>query len=245
MYKGKLDLVNAKEMNAKEDNGFIELRNLYFGDLTAFFTTRSVVNNSTEIIAERYNFSVNNIYLPIQKHTDNIHILDSGTEPVIADAVITEKKGILIGVQVADCVPILLYDRPRGVIGAVHAGWRGTAREILKITIGAMRERFASFPDNIHIAIGPSIRQCCYEVGGEVETSVRNVTGEGDYYINSSDKFFIDLSSANKIQALSMGIPKANIWRSEECTFCNPEKFHSYRRTKKSTGRQGGFIGMW
>ena len=147
--------------------------------------------------------------------------------------------------QVADSVTLLLYDRLQGIIAAVHAGWRGTAQEILKGTIRAMQERFDSSIDKILIAIGPSIRQCCYEVGDEVETSVRNVTGEGDYYINKSNKRFIDLSSANKIQALSVGIPEENIWQSEECTFCNPDKFHSYRYTKKSAGRQGGFIGMW
>lgn len=231
-------------MKMKKDNGFIEPQNLNSHALKAFFTTRSAGDNVGDI-AEQYNFSRDNIYLPIQKHTDNIHIFDSGAEPVIADAVITGKKGVLIGVQVADCVPILLYDRLQGVIAAVHAGWRGTAQEILQGTIRAMQERFASSPDNILVAIGPSIRQCCYEVGDEVETSVRSVTGEGDYYINKNNKCFIDLSSANKIQALSIGIPEENIWQSEECTFCNPEKFHSYRHTKKSAGRQGGFIGMW
>jgi YfiH family protein len=231
-------------MREEEDNCFIDPQNLISCDVTAFFTTRSVGDN-LGVVAERYNSSRDNIYIPIQKHTDNIHILDAGTEPVIADAVITEKKGVIIGVQVADCVPVLLYDRFRNVIGAVHAGWRGTAQEILKGTIRAMQERFDSSPENILIAIGPSIRQCCYEVGDEVETSVRNVTGEGNYYINNNNKCFIDLSSANKIQALSVGIPEENIWQSEECTFCNPDKFHSFRHAKKSAGRQGGFIGMW
>ncbi len=227
-----------------EDNGFIEPQNLISDALRAVFTTRASGDN-IEAVAERYNVSRDDIFLPIQKHTDNVHILDSGAEPVIADAVITGKKGILIGVQVADCVPVLLYDKSQGIIGAVHAGWRGTAKEILKGTIRTMQERFASSPDNIFIAIGPSIRQCCYEVGDEVETSVRNVTGEGNYYVIKGNKRFIDLSSANKIQALSMGIPIENIWQSEECTFCNPEKFYSYRHAKKSAGRQGGFIGMW
>lgn len=231
-------------MNEKEDNSFIEPQNLISCTLTAFFTTRSAGDN-VGVIAERYNFSKDNIYLPIQRHTDNIHILDSVTEPIIADAVITGKKGILIGVQVADCVPLLLYDKEKSVIAAVHAGWRGTAREILKGTIRTMKERFDSSPDKILVAIGPSIRKCCYEVGDEVETFVRKATGEGDYYIKKGNKRFIDLSSANKIQALSMGIPEDNIWQSEECTFCNPEKFHSYRYTKRSAGRQGGFIGMW
>jgi len=88
--------------------------------LTAVFTTRASGDN-IEALAERYNVSRDYIFLPIQKHTDNVHILDSGAEPVIADAVITGKKGILIGVQVADCVPLLLYDKSQGIIGAVSS----------------------------------------------------------------------------------------------------------------------------
>jgi len=76
-----------------------------------------------------------NIYMPIQKHTDKVIILDSSLDPRIGDAVITNRKGILVGVQAADCVPILLYARVSGVAGAVHAGWRGTAAEILKKSI--------------------------------------------------------------------------------------------------------------
>jgi YfiH family protein len=229
----------------KMNNGFIEPQNLNFSALTAFFTTRSAENNSADLIAGRYGFSKDSIYLPIQKHTDMVKVLDSHSVPAIADAVITDKKGILIGVQVADCVPILLYDKKRGVIGAVHAGWRGSAQVILKRTIRQMRESFNSSPNNISIAIGPSIRRCCYEVGDDVEASVRKVTGEGDYYTYKNNKRFIDLSCSNKVQALSMGIPEDNIWQSDECTFCAPEKFHSYRYAKKGAGRQGGFIGMW
>ena len=109
-------------------------------------------------------------------------VLDSDLSPRIADAVITNNKGILLGVQVADCVPVLLYDVKRNVIGVVHAGWRGTAVSILKKTIETMRERFSSFPDDIKIAIGPSIRWCCYHVGYDVLESVEKATGSGEYH---------------------------------------------------------------
>jgi len=215
-------------------------------NIRAFFTTKILANgNITDSVSEELDIHKDNIYMPVQKHTDKIHVLGSDSEKTVADAVITDRKEILIGVQVADCVPILLYDKNKKTIGAVHAGWRGTAKQILKGTIAAMMENFLCFAKDISIAIGPSIRQCCYEVGDEVQEEVCKVTGEGDYYRRKNGKYFIDIATANKIQALSMGIPEQNIWQSGECTFCNPERFHSYRYAKSHAGRQGGFIGMW
>ena len=226
----------------------MEPPNIVSLNVKAFFTTKIFVNNHGDIndaLRKELNIAEDNIYLPIQKHTNKIHILDSDNKPVIADAVVTDKKYVLIGILVADCVPILLHDKSRGIIGAVHAGWRGTATQILKKTIVMMQERFRSLPEDISVAIGPSIRQCSYEVDEDVNIAVQEATGEGDYYRRQGNKFYVDLSSANRIQALSMGIPSQNIWQSDECTFCKPEKYYSYRYSGGSSGRQGGFIGMW
>lgn len=184
------------------------------------------------------------IYMPLQKHTDKIVILDSDLEPKIADAVITNRKGLIIGIQVADCVPIILHDLMKNVIGAVHAGWRGTAAEILKATLEAMAARFYSRPSDIIVAIGPSIRWCCYEVGHEVIDAITKATGEGEYFKSKGGKLCLDLQTANKIQALSMGVSDKNIWLSGECTYCLPDRYYSYRYAKGTTGRQGGFIGL-
>jgi YfiH family protein len=197
-----------------------------------------------ESIAELYRTTRDHIYLPIQKHTDKVMVIGESPEPVIADAVITRQKGLLIGVQVADCVPILLCDPEKQVVGAVHAGWRGTAEAILKKTIHVFRERFYSNPAHILVAIGPSIRQCCYEVDGEVIRAVSLASGKGAYFRTKGDKFHLDLASANHLQALTMGIPESNVWISDDCTFCSPEKFFSYRFSRGSTGRQAGFIGI-
>jgi len=197
-----------------------------------------------ESIAEHYKITKDRIYLPIQKHTDKVMVIGSSLEPVIADAVITKQKGLLIGVQVADCVPILLCDPEKQVVGAVHAGWRGTAQAILKKTIQIFCETFFSNPAKILVAIGPSIRQCCYEVDGEVISAVSRATGNGDYYLTRGEKFRLDLAAANQLQAVSMGVDEDNVWISDGCTFCNPEKFFSYRFGKGSAGRQAGFIGI-
>lgn len=241
----------------------------------AFFTTKTLDSLESGVESEELkgkvskllNMSPENIYLPIQKHTDKVLIVDYDVEPKIADAVITNRKDILLGVQVADCVPILLYDMKKNVVGAVHAGWRGTAEKILKKTIKAMTERFYSISSDIMVAIGPAIRWCCYGVGREVIEAVVKATGYGDchrftdagrryrirtvpspeledYIIKEGGKYCLDLPTANKYQALSLGVPLENIWMSDECTFCLPEKYYSYRYAKGATGRQCGFIGI-
>ena len=226
----------------------IEPPNIASLNVRAFFTTKNSAEhdeNIKEVLARQFDISQDHIYLPIQKHTSNIHVLESGRGPVIADAVITDVRNIFVGILVADCVPVLLYDGRKRVIGAVHAGWRGTAKQILRSTIDLMCHRFHCSPADILVAIGPSIRGCSYEVGEEVKSDVQRATGKGDYYSEMNGTYYVDLSSANKIQALSMGIIPQNIWQSEDCTFCNPQKYYSYRRSGGDTGRQGGFIGMW
>jgi polyphenol oxidase len=217
--------------------------NMTHSYIRAFFTTKFAANVVKYLDEKGYSRSM--VYLPIQRHTDRVLILDSEPEPEVADAVVTNIENVLIGVQVADCVPIVLFDEKKRVIGAVHAGWRGTAAQILKKTIKVMVEHFRSSPDNIIMAFGPSIKGCCYAVDSEVNDAICISTGAGEYSSRKNSKFFIDLSSANMVQALSLGVRKDNIWVSKECTFCNPDRFHSYRYHENHAGRQGGFIGIF
>jgi len=209
----------------------------------AFFTSRNLQCNP-RTLSEFLGVAPGDIYIPVQKHTDQVIVLDSDRQSRIADAVITSERGVFIGVQTADCVPILLFDKKRRVAGAIHAGWRGTAAAILKKTIERMAGRFFSSPEDIVIAIGPSIRWCCYEVGYEVIESVTRTTGEGDYYKTKGGKYCIDLASANRQQAVSLGVPTEQIWLSDECTYCKSDKYYSYRFAKGSTGRQCAIIGI-
>jgi polyphenol oxidase len=217
--------------------------NMAHSFIRAFFTTKITDNIVTYLDGNGYSESM--VYLPIQRHTDRVLILNSHREPEIADAVITNREEVLLGVQVADCVPIVLFDGAKRVVGAVHAGWRGTAAQILKKTIQAMVDHFGSSPDNITIAFGPSIKGCCYEVDSDVNEAVCKSTGAGEYSERKKSKFFLDLASANMLQARSLGVKEDNMWGSEECTFCNPDRFHSYRYNGNHAGRQGGFIGIF
>lgn len=215
---------------------------IFNGKTIAFFTGKRP-GAEIERIAEIASVEKQNIYMPVQRHTDKVLILDS-FEPKVADAVITNKKGTLIGVQVADCVPILLHDKKTTVIGAVHAGWRGTAAGILKKAVMTMVNRFDSSPADILIALGPSIRWCCYIVGYDVVAAAKSATGNGNYVVERGERYCLDLSTANKYQALSVGVLPEHIWMSDECTYCYPDRYYSYRYARGTTGRQGGFIGI-
>jgi|YNPBryulayer2012_1023412.scaffolds.fasta_scaffold00188_4 YfiH family protein len=202
----------------------------------AFFTEK---NFSIELFTNKYQ-----IYLPIQRHTDNIIIIDKDSKPQVADAVITNDKEIFIGIKVADCLPVLLYDSLKKVIGAIHGGWRSTAKAILKKTILKMIEIYSCSPSNILIAMGPSIKGCCYEVGDEVIEALKLETPSNEFVLRVNGKSHVDLATANLIQAISIGVKRENIWICSDCTRCNTERFASYRYEGKEAGRQYGIIGM-
>jgi YfiH family protein len=209
--------------------------------IRGLFTTRGSGAESREI-GHRFGVSETNVYMPIQQHTDRIAVIDHDLEPLIADAVVTRREDIVIGVRVADCVPVLIYEKKRGIIAAVHAGWRGTAAGILIKTVQVMIDRFHGSPAEMLLAIGPAIRQCSYEVDYDVMHAVTRTTGQGKYHTEKGGKYFLDLPSVNRQQALSTGVPEGQLWVSGDCTFCNPDRYYSYRYAKGTTGRQGGFI---
>lgn len=210
--------------------------NMRFKNLLAFFTKKDFDIKS---------FSHNkNLYFPIQRHTDNVLVIQDGISSQIADAVITAQKGLIIGVKVADCLPILIFDPEKYVIAAVHAGWRSTATAILKKTIKQMEHSFQTDPDKLLLAFGPSIRGCCYEVGQEVIAALKKETDSDDFIINLNGKKHVDLALANLCQALSCGVRAENIWISADCTYCKNEEYASYRFHKDKAARQYGLIGM-
>ncbi len=210
---------------------------IFDGHAMGFFTTKAMGSYIEEITGRK-------VYFPIQKHTDTVIELDPDLTPKEGDAVITDRANVILGVKVADCVPILIFDTRRFVIGAVHAGWRGTAKGILKKTISTLGARYRSRPEDLLLSIGPSIRQCCYEVDKDVADAVIHETGPGDYQIKKGDRFMLDLQRANMLQAMRLGVPESQIEAIEECTACHAEKYFSYRRDSKTSDRQGGFISL-
>lgn len=174
-----------------------------------------------------------------QIHSDRIVTLDGAgslppSESVEADAVITDRQNQAIAVQTADCVPILMVAPDVSCVAAVHAGWRGTAENIVEKVVSSLVEEKGADLDQIHVAIGPCISAQRYEVGEEV---AQHFFGE-----NHKGKYHLDLMGANQEQLLACGLLPGNIDIIDLCTFDRDDLFYSYRRDGEGTGRQISWI---
>ncbi|MGZ4831268.1 MAG: peptidoglycan editing factor PgeF [Candidatus Angelobacter sp.] len=190
--------------------------------------------------------------------------------PLVGDGMVTDLRGVALGVLTADCFPILLVDTRNKAVGAFHAGWRGTVKRIVEKGVGIMRLEFGSRPEDIHAAIGPGIQKCSFEVGEEVEDAFHtqfDYAAELFHSVQESDavrerypmlfmnqrapghgdpciKLHLDLREANRRQLLAAGVPEANITALKDCTVCQPRKFFSHRAERGKTGRQLALVGI-
>jgi hypothetical protein len=159
------------------------------------------------------------------------------------DAMVTNVPDILLMIQIADCVPLLFYDPMQRVVGAAHAGWRGTVLKIAQNTVDSMVKQYGSDPTHIYVGVGPSIGPCCYEVGREVVHEViKNLSNSKGLIINRNGSNYFDLWEASKSQLIGSGIPLSNIEISQICTHCKSDTFFSSRAGKGVTGRFGAGI---
>lgn len=162
-----------------------------------------------------------------------------------ADGMITEEKGLFLGVLTADCVPILFSVREQQLTAVVHAGWRGTLAGIAPKMVRTLKARYGVEPTSIETALGPAIGPCCYEVGAEVADPMVQRWGslaEPSLRANNG-RSLLDLRQMNASLLEDAGVPASQIFKVGPCTGCAKEDFFSYRREKKETGRQLSFIG--
>jgi polyphenol oxidase len=162
------------------------------------------------------------------------------------DGLLTDDPHVLLVVLAADCAAILLHDPTRGVVGALHAGWRGTAAGIAQAGIEAMRRGFGSRPADIRAGIGPAIGRCCYEVGIEVAAAVARATPAAPppYDRRGGGKALLDITSANHAQLLGAGLDPRRVSTADICTACRTDLFYSHRREGEPTGRFGAAISL-
>ena len=160
-------------------------------------------------------------------------------QPAEADGLLTRRAGLLLSVRTADCVPLLLLDRKRRAVAAVHAGWRGTVKQIARRSVERMQSEFASKPADLEAAIGPAIGACCYEVGEDVAAQFDRLAVSA-----RSGRPRLDLSLANRLQLTQAGIPITQIRCADLCTHCLGEQFYSYRRDGSQAGRMVALIGI-
>jgi len=165
------------------------------------------------------------------------------------DGLITNEPNVALTVFTADCVPILLYDPVKNAIGAVHAGWRGTALDIVGEAVRKMENLYNCRLSDIKAAIGPCISKCCFVTDLDVADAIRvaveksgtsetaNVIAAG---ADNPNKYLVDLKKANRLLLESAGV--CDIAVSDECTSCSSDKYWSHRKTKGKRGTQAAVI---
>lgn len=187
-----------------------------------------------------------------------------------ADGILTAEPGLLIGIQTADCIPVLVADRKRRVVGAFHAGWRGTVKRIVELGVGRMRLEFGSRPEDMVAAIGPGASVCCYAIGEELLSAFESQFQYGRELFREvysadvvRDKYpmlfltqrapghspigpslHLDLVAANRRQLLDAGLKPRAIHAVGGCTHCQTEWFFSHRASKGRAGRMMAVIGI-
>jgi len=171
------------------------------------------------------------------------------TSRVEADALVTEHAGVAVGVLVADCVPLLMAEPSSGAVAAVHAGWRGTACGVTQAAVEALCEISGQAAKDLHVAIGPSIGPCCFEVGADVaevfgaQFPDSHAPNGGDRIVRrSGPRFHVDLWRAQEILLARCGVPVRQIKTLGRCTVCDRDRFFSYRRDGRRTGQHLAFI---
>lgn len=164
---------------------------------------------------------------------------------VEADGLVTDEPGLTLTVFSADCVPILLHDPVRGVVAAVHAGWRGTAAAIAKRAVEVMASRYGCRPGDIRAAIGPAIGGCCFETDGDVpEAMERSLGALAGPFIEDvgQGRYRVELKGINREILVSAGLSRELIDVSPDCTCCLHERYWSHRYTKGERGSQAAAI---
>jgi polyphenol oxidase len=203
-----------------------------------------------------------------QIHSDVMHLFDAPPSAVCqGDASATNRPGLLLGVQTADCVPILLVDPKKRAVAAIHAGWRGTLARIVVKAIGQMQMRFKSNPSDLLAAIGPSIGGCCYKVGTEVASQFLSQFAEAPEWFDEfrtgdepnpiqwlnmmppghqppPKNVLLDLRKANCAQLLGAGLRPQNVFVNDLCTACRRDLLFSYRKEGSQSGRLLSVIGL-
>ena len=246
------------------------------GELNLGFTaddTRENVLANRRLFAEAITGSAATPIITLKQiHSSVVRLAgaDVPASPRRGDGLMTAERGILIGVQTADCTPVLVADRRRKVVAAFHAGWRGTVKRIVEKGIGRMRLEFGSRPEDLMAAVGPGIGACCYPVGEEVLSEFESqfsyarelfhevydtdpvrarypmlfLTQRAPGHSPIGPALHLDVAEANRRQLLAAGLRPKAIAMVGGCTVCQRELFFSHRGSKGRCGRMLSAIGM-
>lgn len=231
--------------------GKVDRRNAYSGvNLCDYVGDDALrVLDARITLAMQLGLDLDDVVMPRQTHSCHVAVIDERfrsldideQEAVLegVDALVTKLQGVVVGVNTADCVPIVLSDAQAGIIAVAHAGWRGTAGRILKNVVDEMC-RLGADASHIQASMGPSICQDCFEVGDEVVDTFKQAGFDVDAIAvrnQVTGKAHIDLRTANGAVLIAAGVPSDNIVTSCHCSRCEHERFFSARRLGTDSGR--------
>lgn len=225
------------------------------------FTTRQLqLSSALDIRQLADSVDARDVEMVTQVHGAGVLVvrrgIDRSAHPQEADALVSDDPAIAIAVRAADCVPLLMADRVRGVVAAVHAGWRGTAARVAAAAVDALSREFGTRPADIVAAIGPTIGACCYDVGSELVDAFA-AAGHERHLI---DRWFValppprgsfpperprlrlDVAGANRDQLILAGVHESDIHVAGLCTAMHLDILTSYRAEKENAGRIAGVI---
>jgi len=219
---------NSDDLRENVRENYRRLANAVGFDAEKLVFTRQVHENEVRYATES---DSREVYTPIAYTCDGLY---------------TDVKGLPILCFTADCVPVLLCDSVRGAAAAVHCGWRSTVQDILGVAVIKLLS-LGCKSENIVAAIGPAIGACCFEVGEDVVSAMKDWLGEDACHFvrekpDAEGKYLADLRSADKFRLMSLGLKAENIDVSAECTMCSPDKYWSHRVTKGVRGNQAAVI---
>ena len=201
------------------------------------------------LLGQALNFDPRCLVLGQQVHGNTIRMVTSRDAKGLdhldypaCDGLITNQPGVGLVVFTADCTPVLLWDSQTGAVGAVHAGWKGTAQDICGEAVKAMTNAYGCKPENIHAAIGPNIGQCCFETDADVPQALLKTYGNlvSDFIQQRENKYYVNLKAVNAYALNRAGVNNIDI--SHHCTACDPLRFWSHRKMGNQRGSQGAII---
>ena len=210
--------------------------NKYLSQNVDAFMVLNRSNMDIKTITRIKNIALNKLAIPEQIHSPVVKWIETPGKYFGVDGLLTNNNNITLLLKVADCVPVYILDIKNKIIGLIHSGWRGTLEQIVPNAIKLMLNNNSS-SDDIKIYLGPSIGQCCYEVGIEVAEKFQN---KSKIFLKDK-KWKVGLKEEICTQLLSIGIKKSNIKTSKYCTY---ESLNccSYRRDKENAGRMFSFF---
>jgi len=219
----------------------------YAGNNLAFHVgdDKEVVVQNHKQLAQQIGYDVMDLVHMRQIHSDKVIIVDPKMHdfenPPECDALITNLTNIPLMVMVADCTPVLFFDPVQNVIGVAHAGRAGTLKGIVPKTIQKMHTAFGSSIDDILVVLGPSIGNCCYEIGKEIAQEVMH---QG--YASAVEKrlrdYYLDVKKIILHQLQESGVKHSHIEDLSSCNACHHHDYFSYRAEKQVTGRFSGIM---